>query len=301
MRNEFSNWIKDLQDKICAEAERVDGREKFREDRWSRPGGGGGITRVIQNGHVFEKGGVNTSEVYGKITPALRAQLNVDGDEFFACGISLVIHPYSPMVPTVHANFRYFEVYNAEGKVSDCWFGGGADLTPYYLFEEDAKYFHRVLKSSCDQYGANLYPDFKTQCDNYFVNHHRNGERRGIGGIFYDYLKASNNFSTGELFDFSKSNGKAFIDAYFPIVEKRKQLPFTEAQQRWQLIRRGRYVEFNLIHDRGTIFGLKSNGRTESILMSLPLNVRFEYDYKPEPGSEEEAYLKILLQPKEWV
>ena len=301
MKAAFSSWIKELQNEICTAAEKADGKEKFREDKWVREGGGGGITRVIQNGAVFEKGGVNTSEVYGKITPAIQKQLNVDGEEFFACGISLVIHPYSPMVPTVHANFRYFEVYDKAGNITDSWFGGGADLTPYYLFEEDAIHFHQAFKNSCDKFGDHLYADFKTECDNYFVNHHRNGERRGIGGIFYDQLKPSESFSAQQLFEFAKSNGEAFIKAYFPIVEKRKHLPFTEQQQRWQLIRRGRYVEFNLIHDRGTIFGLKSNGRTESILMSLPLNARFEYDYRPEQGSEEEKLLAILLKPKEWV
>jgi coproporphyrinogen III oxidase len=301
MREQFSAWIKELQNEICHEAEKADGKEKFLEDKWARAEGGGGITRVIQNGAVFEKGGVNTSEVYGKITPLIREQLKVEGEEFFACGLSLVIHPFSPMVPTVHANFRYFEVYDKNGNVSDCWFGGGADLTPYYLFEEDAKHFHRAFKNSCDKFGEDLYPKFKTQCDNYFVNHHRNGERRGIGGIFYDYLKPSESFTAEQLFEFAKSNGKAFIEAYFPIVERTKHLQFTDKQKNWQLIRRGRYVEFNLIHDRGTLFGLKSNGRTESILMSLPLNVRFEYNYQPEAGSEEAKLQEVLMKPVDWI
>ena len=301
MKTEFSNWIKQIQDKICAEVEKADGKEHFIEDKWSREDGGGGITRVIQNGAVFEKGGVNTSEVYGKITAGIREQLKVEGDSFFAAGISLVLHPASPMVPTVHANFRYFEVYNEKGEVTGSWFGGGADLTPYYLFDEDAIHFHQSFKNSCDKFGADLYQKFKLQCDNYFVNTHRNNERRGIGGIFYDHLKPGETFTAEQLLAFAKSNGEAFINAYFPIVEKRKELLFNEHQKRWQLIRRGRYVEFNLIHDRGTIFGLKSNGRTESILMSLPLNVRFEYDYRPEPGSEEEGFLEILLKPKNWL
>ncbi|MDB5280937.1 MAG: coproporphyrinogen oxidase [Bacteroidota bacterium] len=301
MRSEFSESIRSVQNQICAEAEKADGKSKFVEDRWQREGGGGGITRIIQDGAVFEKGGVNTSEVFGKITPAIQKQLNVDGDEFFACGISLVLHPYNPMIPTVHANFRYFEVYDKDGTVTDCWFGGGADLTPYYLFEEDAIHFHQMFKDSCDKFGENLYSEFKIECDNYFVNHHRNGERRGIGGIFYDQLKPSHAFTVEQLFDLAKSNAQAFIQAYFPIVERRKNLPFSKEQQRWQLIRRGRYVEFNLIHDRGTIFGLKSNGRTESILMSLPPNARFEYDYHPEPGSEEESFLQILLKPRQWI
>jgi len=301
MKAEFSDWIKQIQNKICAAVEKADGKEVFREDKWTREEGGGGITRVIQNGAVFEKGGVNTSEVYGKITPAIRQQLNVDGSSFFACGISLVLHPVSPMVPTVHANFRYFEVYDEAGKVTGSWFGGGADLTPYYLFEEDAIHFHQAFKNSCDKFGPHLYEKFKLQCDNYFVNTHRNNERRGIGGIFYDHLKPGENWTAEQLFAFAKSNGEAFIEAYFPIVEKRKTLPFTEKQKHWQLIRRGRYVEFNLIHDRGTIFGLKSNGRTESILMSLPMNVRFEYDFNPEPDSEEEKFLHVLLEPKNWL
>lgn len=301
MKAEFSGWIKQIQDKICAEVEKADGKEIFLEDRWTREDGGGGITRVIQNGAVFEKGGVNTSEVYGKITPGIKEQLKVEGDSFFACGISLVLHPASPMVPTVHANFRYFEVYDTAGKVTGSWFGGGADLTPYYLFEEDAVHFHQCFKSSCDKFGADLYGKFKLQCDNYFVNTHRNNERRGIGGIFYDHLKPGEQWTAEQLLAFAQSNGEAFIAAYFPIVEKRKTLPFTEPQKRWQLIRRGRYVEFNLIHDRGTIFGLKSNGRTESILMSLPLNVRFEYDFKLEAGSEEERFLEVLLKPKDWL
>ncbi|MES2618922.1 MAG: oxygen-dependent coproporphyrinogen oxidase [Bacteroidota bacterium] len=301
MKAEFSEWIKVIQDKICLEVEAIDGQSKFFEDRWSRPEGGGGITRVIQNGAVFEKGGVNTSEVHGKITPLIREQLKVTGDSFFACGISLVLHPFSPMVPTVHANFRYFEVMDETGQTIDCWFGGGADLTPYYLFDEDAIHFHQMFKNSCDQFGADLFQKYKQHCDDYFVNHHRNGERRGVGGIFYDYLRPNEQMTEQQLFEFAKSNGNAFIEAYFPIVEKRKKLTFDEAQKNWQLIRRGRYVEFNLIHDRGTIFGLKSNGRTESILMSLPMNVRFEYNYQPIPGSEEDRLQQILLHPKNWV
>lgn len=310
MKQQFSSWIKEIQDRICLEVEKADGKEKFLEDRWSRAEGGGGITRVIQNGEVFEKGGVNISEVYGDITPGISSQLKINGDKFFACGISLILHPRSPMVPTVHANYRYFEVYGKDGNVLDSWFGGGADLTPYYLFDEDAIHFHRIHKESCDRFQPGAYARFKKQCDDYFVNTHRGNERRGIGGIFYDHMKPSAvsapapSESAGgevELFAFAQSNGNAFIDAYFPTVEKRKNLPFSDAQKHWQLIRRGRYVEFNLIHDRGTIFGLKSNGRTESILMSLPPEVRFEYNYKPEPNSEEDRLLQILMNPKDWI
>jgi coproporphyrinogen III oxidase len=301
MRQQFSEWIRDMQDRICRAVELADGKELFIEDKWTREEGGGGITRVIQNGTVFEKGGVNTSEVYGNITDAIRTQLKVEGDKFFACGISLVLHPRSPMVPTAHANYRYFEVYDKKGMVTDSWFGGGADLTPYYLFEEDAIHFHRVHKRSCDSFQADAYSSFKKQCDNYFVNTHRNNERRGIGGIFYDHMKPSTDVPPGKLFTFAQSNGNAFIEAYIPIVERRKGLEYNENQKHWQLIRRGRYVEFNLIHDRGTIFGLKSNGRTESILMSLPPEVRFEYNYKPEPGSEEAKLQQLLHSPIDWV
>src|ERR1043165_69894 len=301
MREAFSDFIKELQDKICSGREALDGGGKFIEDSWQRAEGGGGITRVIQNGKIFEKGGVNTSEVYGKLTPLIREQLKIEGEEFFACGISLGIHPQSPMVPTVHANYRYFEVYDNTGAVKDCWFGGGADLTPYYLFDEDAVLFHKCHKESCDKFNAEWYQKFKTQCDNYFVNHHRNGERRGIGGIFYDYQRPTETVSADKWLEFAKSNGEAFMRSYFAIVEKRKSLSYTDEQKHWQLIRRGRYVEFNLIHDRGPIFGLQSNGRTESILMSLPMNVRFEYNYQPAPGSEEERLQKILLTPVNWV
>lgn len=318
MKEQFSSWIKEIQDSICHEVEKADGKEKFHEDKWSRPEGGGGITRVIQEGSVFEKGGVNTSEVYGDITPVISSQLKITGDKFFACGISLVLHPRSPMVPTVHANYRYFEVYDKDGNVLDSWFGGGADLTPYYLFEEDAVHFHKVHKESCDKFQEGSYQLFKKQCDDYFVNTHRNNERRGIGGIFYDHLRpaivlassvlapspserAGGEVTVEKLFVFAQSNGRAFIDAYFPIVEKRKSLSYSDEQKHWQLIRRGRYVEFNLIYDRGTIFGLKSNGRTESILMSLPPEVRFEYDYKPKANSEEEKLQSILLNPKNWI
>lgn len=301
MKQQFSSWIKEIQNSICHEVEKADGKERFLEDRWTREEGGGGITRVIQNGTVFEKGGVNTSEVYGKVTDGIRSQLKIEGDSFFACGISLVLHPRSPMVPTVHANYRYFEVYDKEGKVTDSWFGGGADLTPYYLFEEDAIHFHRMHKRSCDSFQTGAYQSFKNQCDNYFVNTHRNNERRGVGGIFYDHMKPSSEVSAEKLFGLARSNGSAFIDAYFPIVEKRKNLPYSDEQKHWQLIRRGRYVEFNLIHDRGTIFGLKSNGRTESILMSLPPEVRFEYDHKPAVNSEEEKFQQLLLSPIDWI
>jgi coproporphyrinogen III oxidase len=300
MRERFSGWIRELQDRICEALEQTDGRAKFEQDIWQREGGGGGITRIIRNGNVFEKGGVNTSEVYGELNDAIRKQLGVEGESFFACGISLVIHPFSPMVPTVHANFRYFEVYDKNGNVTDGWFGGGSDLTPYILFEADAIHFHQCLKTACDQIRPDWYADFKLRCDGYFVNHHRESERRGIGGIFYDHMRPAKDASEDELFRLAQLNGQALMDAYIPIVNARKGLSFTEADKNWQLLRRGRYVEFNLIHDRGTLFGLRSNGRTESILMSLPMHVKFDYMYQPQRETEK-ALQEVLMNPKNWI
>lgn len=300
-RERWINYIHSLQDHICAALEKVDGKGKFQEDRWEREGGGGGKTRVIANGNVFEKGGVNTSVVSGEVSDIMRRQLQIDGSKWFACGLSMVIHPSNPFVPTTHANWRYFELYDENDNVIDSWFGGGADLTPYYLFEEDARHFHQTLKNACDPFGEDIYPKYKKWCDEYFNNAHRGVETRGIGGVFYDHLKPSEKMDTETLFAFQQSNGNCFTDAYIPIVEKRKDTPFTEENKFWQEIRRGRYVEFNLIHDRGTIFGLKTNGRTESILMSLPPTVRFLYDYQPAAGSEEEKLLRVCQHPVDWV
>lgn len=294
-------FIHDLQNRICAALEASDGKAVFMEDKWERAEGGGGKTRVISNGNVFEKGGVNTSVVFGDVTDVMRKQLKIDGDKWFACGLSLVIHPVNPFVPTVHCNYRMFELYNEKDEVIDRWFGGGTDLTPYYLFEEDARHFHQTYKNACDQFDASFYPVFKEECDNYFVNWHRNMERRGIGGIFYDHQKPDVAKDVDFWMDFAKTCGAAFIEAYVPIVEKRKTTEYNEQHKHWQEIRRGRYVEFNLVHDRGTIFGLKTNGRIESILMSLPPTVRFEYNYQPKPGSEEDKLLQACLVPKEWV
>lgn len=299
VKEKFIPFIHQLQDDICAALEKIDGKATFREDRWERPGGGGGKTRVIADGNVFEKGGVNTSVVEGELPEVMAKQFGVSGGQFMACGISLVIHPLNPYVPTVHANWRYFELYDAAGHIKDSWFGGGADLTPYYLDEEDGKHFHRTFKNACDPFGAHIYPLYKKQCDEYFVNKHRNNETRGIGGIFYDYLRPDAGRTAEDLFLFSKATGEAFINAYLPIVEKTKDLPYTTANKDWQEYRRGRYVEFNLIHDRGTLFGLKTNGRIESILMSLPPRARWEYDYHPAPSSPE-AKMVEYLQPREW-
>jgi len=292
IKEQFVQYIHTLQDSICSGLEGVDGKAKFFEDKWERQEGGGGKTRVIANGSVFEKGGVNTSVVHGALPKTMQETFKVPESNFFAAGLSLVIHPLNPFVPTVHANWRYFELYDTEGKRLDCWFGGGSDLTPYYVFEEDARHFHTTLKNAIAPFGAGLYQEYKQHCDAYFVNKHRGDEMRGIGGIFYDYLRPKNIEDEQRMFEFQQANGNAFLPAYLPIAEKRKDIPYAEKETVWQEIRRGRYVEFNLIHDRGTLFGLKTNGRTESILMSLPPRARWYYDYQPEAGSREAEMMK---------
>ncbi len=301
IKESWITYIHDLQNRICVALEKTDGKARFMEDAWERPEGGGGKTRVIANGNVFEKGGVNTSVVFGDVTDAMRTQLKINGAKWFACGLSLVIHPLNPFVPTVHCNYRMFELYDENNEVIDRWFGGGTDLTPYYLFEEDARHFHQTYKDVCDQFDPSFYTKFKATCDNYFVNFHRNNERRGIGGIFYDYQRTDENKDVDFWMKFGKACGNAFIEAYVPIVEQRKDMPYTPENKHWQEIRRGRYVEFNLVHDRGTLFGLKTNGRIESILMSLPPTVRFEYNYQPQPGSEEDKLLQACLHPRDWL
>jgi len=300
MKDQFYSYLQNLQDRICLGLEEVDGQATFKEDLWKRPEGGGGRTRVIENGAVFEKGGVNISAVHGKLPESMQAYFKVEDADFFACGLSLVIHPKNPMVPTTHANWRYFELYDTDGSVSKSWFGGGQDMTPYYLFEEDAQHFHQVCKNACDQHDASLYPKFKKRCDTYFWNAHR-GEARGIGGLFFDYLTPNDSFSSEDWYNFVTEVGDSFLEAYLPIVNKRKALSYTKEQRDWQEIRRGRYVEFNLVHDKGTLFGLRTNGRIESILMSLPSHVQWRYDHHPEPGSEEEKLIKVLEHPKDWI
>ena len=277
----------------------MDGTARFQEDLWERPEGGGGRTRVIQEGSVFEKGGVNTSAVHGPLPKSMQAYFGVGESNFFACGLSLVMHPKNPMVPTVHANWRYFELYDLDGNRIDAWFGGGQDLTPYYLFEEDAQHFHQTCKTACDAHDTDFYLKFKARCDDYFWNEHRH-EARGIGGLFFDYCKATPERSLEEWYQFVAQVGDSFLDAYLPIVAKRKELPYGPAQRDWQEIRRGRYVEFNLVHDKGTLFGLKTNGRIESILMSLPPHVQWVYDHQPIEGSDEAALLEVLATPREW-
>ena len=300
MKEQFYSYILNLQDVICKGLERLDGEAKFREDIWDRREGGGGRTRVIENGAVFEKGGVNISAVHGKLPDAMQKMFNVGEADFFACGLSLVIHPKSPMVPTVHANWRYFEMYDEEGNIIEQWFGGGQDLTPYYLFKEDAVHFHQSCKTACDKHDPEFYPKYKKQCDAYFWNAHR-FEARGIGGLFFDYCKQSDEMSMQDWFKFVSEVGNSFLEAYVPIVERRKALPYTKENKTWQEIRRGRYVEFNLVHDKGTLFGLKTNGRIESILMSLPPHVQWVYDHHPEKGSDEEKLIQILEHPKDWI
>lgn len=300
MKDKFVNYIRQLQNTITSKLEEIDGKATFQEDLWKRPEGGGGRTRVIENGNVFEKGGVNTSEVYGKLPESMQQYFGVKDANFFACGLSLVLHPSNPMVPTVHANWRYFEMYNQEGEIVDQWFGGGQDLTPYYLFEEDAIHFHKTCKTACDKHNLDFYPKYKSRCDEYFYNTHRE-EGRGIGGLFFDYLKATAVMSMQDWYNFVSEVGDSFLDAYSPIAKKRKELPYNDAQKNWQEIRRGRYVEFNLVHDKGTLFGLKTNGRIESILMSLPPHVQWVYDHQPEAGSEEEKLVEALKKPVDWV
>ena len=289
MHEQAVAFFRGLQDRICAGLERADGGAPFREDTWERPGGGGGRSRVIEDGAVFEKGGVNFSEVHGEFSPEFARQIPGDGLTFTAAGVSLVIHPRSPLVPTVHANFRYL----THG--SKAWFGGGGDLTPYYPFKEDVVHFHKVWKKVCDAHPkAADYAKMKHDCDEYFFLKHRN-EPRGVGGIFFDYMDA-----TEDSFSFVRDASDSFLDAYLPIVERRKSLAYTPEQRFFQEYRRGRYVEFNLVYDRGTVFGLKTDGRTESILMSLPPVVRYIYDYRPAPGTPEAELTDYWLKPKDW-
>jgi coproporphyrinogen III oxidase len=284
-----SNYFQDLQDRICAGLEEVDGRGKFRADLWDRAGGGGGRTRVLVDGDVFEKAGVNFSDVFGQLSEEFAAQIPGSSRAFTAAGVSLVLHPRNPMVPTVHANLRFLT------KGDKQWFGGGADLTPYYPFREDVIHFHKIWQQVCQRHPAPVdYARFKKWCDDYFYLAHRR-EPRGVGGIFFDYLEGD----LEKLFAFVQDAGDSFLHAYLPIVLRRKDEPYTERQRAWQEFRRGRYVEFNLIYDRGTLFGLKTGGRTESILMSLPPVARWHYDYQPEPGSRE-AELYEYLQPRDW-
>ncbi|MEB3294525.1 MAG: oxygen-dependent coproporphyrinogen oxidase [Synechococcales bacterium] len=322
-RERVSQWLKSFQDSVCQGLEQLDGAATFKEDSWQREEGGGGRSRVLSNGSVFEQGGVNFSEVWGKdLPPSILVQRpEAKGHSFYATGTSMVLHPRNPYIPTVHLNYRYFEA----GPV--WWFGGGIDLTPYYPFEEDVVHFHKTLKAACDEHHPEYYNTFKLWCDEYFYLKHRQ-ETRGVGGIFFDYQDTSGvlypiaypgshldtaaaNYSKQvgavpgrtweDLFSFIQSCGSAFLPAYLPIAEKRRQVEYGEQQRNFQLYRRGRYVEFNLVYDRGTIFGLQTNGRTESILMSLPPLVRWEYNYQPQPGTPEARLYEQFLKPQDWV
>ncbi len=317
-RERVSAFMQSLQDSICENLERIDGKANFKQDMWERPEGGGGRSRVMIDGNVFEQGGVNFSEVCGDTLPPsiLKQRPEAAGHGFYATGTSMVLHPRSPYIPTVHLNYRYFEA----GPV--WWFGGGADLTPYYPFHEDAAHFHNTFKQACDRYHSEYYNVFKRWCDEYFYLKHRN-ETRGVGGLFFDYQDGRGQLYRGpnpdggaahysneigdvtprswdDLFNFVNTCGHSFIPAYEPIVNRRRDTEYGEHERNFQLYRRGRYVEFNLVYDRGTIFGLQTNGRTESILMSLPPLVRWEYGYTPEPGSREAELYEIFLKPQDW-
>ena len=292
----IESYLTDLQDRICASMETLDGKARFREDRWTRAEGGGGRTRVLAEGAVFEQAGIGFSRVHGNTLPPSASQHRPElaGRSWTALGVSLVFHPLNPYVPTTHMNVRFFEAA-AEGKQPVWWFGGGFDLTPYYPFDEDIHHWHAVAKEVCEPFGASRYPRCKQWCDEYFFLRHRN-ETRGVGGIFYDDLQEG---GFDPCFDFMRAVGDGFLRAYTPIVERRHAMPHGEREREFQLYRRGRYVEFNLVYDRGTLFGLQSGGRAESILMSLPPRVRFEYGYVPQPGSAE-ARLQEYLTPRDW-
>lgn len=302
-------YFEQLQQTICSALESLEPVQRFTDDRWEKAdarhsdqSGGGGLSKVLEGGEVFEKAGVLTSTTYGGLPEALALKMNVPPTNYYASGISLILHPLSPMVPTVHANFRYFDQARQSSESvggqahGDSWFGGGTDLTPYYPYDEDIKHFHSTLKSACDKYNADYYPRFKKWCDEYFFVRHRE-ETRGVGGLFFDYLRGD----AEHYFEFVKSVGDVFLDAYLPIVKKRMHEPWGEKEKRWQAIRRGRYVEFNLVYDRGTTFGLETKGRIESILVSLPPKAEWHYNVQPEPNSREARLVEILRHPKSWV
>ena len=305
-REQVSSWVERLHDDTTDLFTRLDAGGTFREDRWERLAGGGGVTRVMSGGRTFEKAGINRSKVEGELQPHMAQRIGarspiMEPMSFFVTGMSVVIHPLSPMVPTVHLNVRYFEITRSTGEPVDAWFGGGTDLTPTYPHPEDAVHFHDVLKRVCARYHPTFYPRFKSWCDHYFVNTHRGEERRGIGGIFFDHLRAGEGgLGLDRLSEFVAAVGAVLSEAYGPIVERRRDLPYGERERRFQLLRRGRYAEFNLVHDRGTLFGLQTGARIESVLMSLPPLAAWEYSPSYEPGSFE-ATLLTMLEPRDWV
>ncbi|UTW10761.1 oxygen-dependent coproporphyrinogen oxidase [Marinobacterium rhizophilum] len=291
-------YLLELQDRICSSLELIDGQQRFKTDKWVREAGGGGRTRVLDDGALFEKGGVNFSHVHGDQLPASATahRPELAGRTFQAMGVSLVLHPHNPHIPTSHANVRFF-LAEKDGEAPVWWFGGGFDLTPYYGYDEDCRHWHEVAKKACDPFGTDIYPRFKTWCDDYFYIKHRN-EPRGIGGLFFDDL---NELGFEQSFALMRAIGDAFLPAYVPIIEKRRDTEYGEQERDFQLHRRGRYVEFNLVYDRGTLFGLQSGGRTESILMSLPPEVRWGYDWKPQAGSAEARLYERYLKPRNWL
>ena len=297
-KEEIRDWFVGLQDRICKQLEEADGKAIFISDPWQRKGGGGGISRVISDGNIIEKGGVNFSAVWGKTPEPVLKSMKLDLPEhpdFFATGVSIVLHPFNPKVPIIHMNVRYFETTNGTW-----WFGGGIDLTPHYINAEDARHFHRTIKSVCDQHHPSYYPEFKNWADDYFFLKHRN-ETRGVGGVFFDYLKGESGFTKESRFEFVKALGDAFAPLYVHFMKQNHALNFTEKEKQWQYLRRGRYVEFNLVWDRGTKFGLDTDGRTESILMSLPPQAQWVYNYQPVAGSEEEKTLSLLKKGIDWI
>ena len=295
--SEIKAYLLDLQNRIVAALEALDGKT-FRRDTWERPGGGGGISALVEEGNLFERGGVNFSHVMGGGLPpsATAHRPELAGRNYEALGVSLVLHPRNPYAPTVHMNVRFFAAFD-EGREPIWWFGGGMDLTPYYGFVEDAEHFHRACKQALDPFGAEYYPRFKKWCDEYFFLKHRQ-EPRGVGGIFFDDFNA---LPLAQAQDLWQSVGDHFLPAYMPLMERRRGMPYGERERDFQAYRRGRYVEFNLVYDRGTLFGLQSGGRTESILMSLPPIVRWRYDWHPEPGSREDGLLKEFINGRDWV
>ncbi|PWS29016.1 oxygen-dependent coproporphyrinogen oxidase [Pedobacter yonginense] len=295
-KEEVAEKYQQIQDEICRGLEIADGKGKFEEELWEREGGGGGRTRIMQNGAIIEKGGVNFSAVYGKLPEAIKKAFNVEEEDFFATGVSIVIHPNHPLVPIIHMNIRYFEL-NEETR----WFGGGIDLTPHYVFENDARFFHHKLKLACNEHSESFYPKFKAHADDYFYIKHRN-ETRGIGGIFYDRLKPENtDLSWQQILDFSVTIGQSFLPIYTELMERNRDKEFSELQKQWQYQRRSRYVEFNLVYDSGTKFGLETNGRIESILMSLPPQANWGYNVQPGMDSEEYKTLQLLKKGINWV
>lgn len=295
--HDIEAWLTGLQDRICRRIEALDGRARFHEDVWRRPAGGGGRTRVLESGAVIEKGGVNFSHVTGEELPAAASARRPElaGRAFSALGVSAVIHPENPYVPTSHANVRFF-LAEKPGEAPVWWFGGGFDLTPFYPFDEDIVHWHRTARGACEPFGDDVYPRFKQWCDEYFYLRHR-AETRGVGGLFFDDL---DEWGFEQCSAFARAVGEAYLEAYAPIVEKRRDLPYGERERGFQRYRRGRYVEFNLVYDRGTLFGLQSDGRAESILMSLPPTAAWKYDWQPEPGSPE-AKLADYLRPRDWL